>query len=357
VGLAALALLLASVGPAVGASCSGASHHVTLSQGQASPGSGTPTTWITFKVRYTSNAGCAPTSITVRVSGVGTFNLPQSSGSNYAGGVDFSRRMQVPAGVHAYSFNATSGSGAGAQSVKLTSVSPPKVTIAAPQPSPTPQPTPRPTPRPTPQPTPPPTPAPTAAPTAHPSTPKPTPEPTPKPTHTHRPSPTLSPSPAPTVSPSPASAQPTPIVTPTPTPTPKPAVAPGPAGPQKPPPPTKTDPFANFSFEWPSLDLSGLDLSIPMPAVTFAATTFGGLALLFLLTRRPPRETEPMGVVPPQVDEPPSAAAAAPPVTTFVNPVAKHEPLPEEAGIPRWLRPSVQRGRGRVAEVRRRDWD
>ena len=86
-GLAALALVLAVATPVWGASCSGASHQLTLSNGGASPGSGPPSTYVTFKVRYTDNAGCAPTSITVTVAGVGTFTLPQSSGGNYANGV------------------------------------------------------------------------------------------------------------------------------------------------------------------------------------------------------------------------------------------------------------------------------
>ncbi|HKO32771.1 MAG TPA: hypothetical protein VJY85_03390, partial [Candidatus Limnocylindria bacterium] len=102
-GLGLLALLLAMAGPALGASCSGASHHLTLSEGQASPGSGAPSTYITFKVRYTDNAECAPASITVTVSGVGTVGLPRSSGGSFADGVYFWRRMQLPAGVHRYS--------------------------------------------------------------------------------------------------------------------------------------------------------------------------------------------------------------------------------------------------------------
>ena len=100
------------------------------------------------------------------------------SGSNYTTGANFSRAMSLPAGSHAYSFKATSGSGHGGEkTTALSSVSPSRVSIAAPTPRPTATPPPPP---PTAQPAPPATaqPAPpaattTAAPTAR-ATAKPT---------------------------------------------------------------------------------------------------------------------------------------------------------------------------------------
>jgi hypothetical protein len=48
---------------------------MSLSNGTVSPGSGTTATSFRFSVRYTDNADCAPTQITVTVMGVGTFSL------------------------------------------------------------------------------------------------------------------------------------------------------------------------------------------------------------------------------------------------------------------------------------------
>ena len=77
-GLIALALVAASLlisAPVRAASCSGASHKVTLSSGSVTPGSGTTATLFTFSVVYTSNAGCAPASVQVTVDRVGTVTM------------------------------------------------------------------------------------------------------------------------------------------------------------------------------------------------------------------------------------------------------------------------------------------
>src|SRR4029079_4630645 len=111
-----------------------------------------------------------------------------------------------------------------------------------------------------------------------------------------------------------------------------------------------------LNFDLSAIELPKVSLAGSGPMITFAATTLAGLALLFLLTRpRPRREPEP----PPSPAGPETSPSDGTParVTTFVNPVARPRTLPEEEGIPRWLRPSVRRGRGGDVEVRRMDWD
>jgi hypothetical protein len=161
--VATLIVLLPAATPVRAASCKGASHAVTLSGGAATPGSGTSATSVTFSVRYASNANCAPGSVTVAITGVGTFPMASAS-ATYDDGVVFSRALTLPVGEHPYRFSVTSGSGVGEQTVILTSVNPDAVVITAPTPKPTPSPTPVPTPRPTVAPTPVPTPAPTPVP-------------------------------------------------------------------------------------------------------------------------------------------------------------------------------------------------
>jgi Bacterial SH3 domain len=146
--LAAAVLLVPSPDPVLAASCNGSSHAApTLTNGGASPGSGTPSTTIRFSVRYRDTTGCAPTRIQVIVSGVGTYNL--SGGSSYQSGVTFAKSVRLPAGRWSYRFTASSGSGAGARTVSLTAVSPTRVVISQPKPKPTTNSAPRPTPRPT----------------------------------------------------------------------------------------------------------------------------------------------------------------------------------------------------------------
>jgi len=134
-GLAAAAWLAAAglaPMPVRAASCSGASHSVSLSSGAASPASGTTGTVFTFWVAYASNAGCPPV-VTVTINGVGTYGM-SAAGTDYAAGVSFFASLTLPPGTYDYSFHATSGSGAGSQAVTLTSVSPAAVAVFAPAP-------------------------------------------------------------------------------------------------------------------------------------------------------------------------------------------------------------------------------
>lgn len=208
------------------ASCSGASHEVTLSSGTVSPGSGTTATTFTFSVVYTSNAGCSPTRIVAVIGGVTDLVLTRTTGS-VATGATYRGTRTLPLGQRRYGFSVTAGSGKGEQTFTLTTVAPAIIVVTAP-PTPTPKPTPTPTPRPTatPRPTPTPTPRPTA-------TPRPTPTPTPTPTATPTPTPTATPRTTPTPTPTPTA---TPRTTPTPTATPKPGASstPGSTAPPKP---------------------------------------------------------------------------------------------------------------------------
>lgn len=143
--LAALSVLAPAYAERVAAaSCNGASHPApTLSSGRASPGTGSPTTSITFSVRYVDALGCAPSSVEVSIAGVGRFRM-HGSGTSYASGVTFRYARKLPAGRWSYRFTASSGSGAGQRSATLTAVSPSRVVIKRPA-SAAPKPTPRPT--------------------------------------------------------------------------------------------------------------------------------------------------------------------------------------------------------------------
>jgi hypothetical protein len=161
--LAAAWALVGQVQPAAAFNCSQAKHVLTLTSGTASPGSGVVSTVFRFSVRYTDNAGCAPTLAHLAMPGLGTFPLA-ASGSNWKTGETLALTISLPAGKWNYAFTAASGSGSGYRFVTFTAVRPKVVTVAA-----TPPPTPRPTPQPTPQP---PKPKPTAK-AAKPAAPKP----------------------------------------------------------------------------------------------------------------------------------------------------------------------------------------
>jgi len=185
-GVIAILLSVAAVVPreASAASCSGASHQMTLSSGTVSPGSGTTATSFRFSVVYRDNSACTPSPITVTVDGAGTFSLVLVSGDPTSpAGATYARSVTLPSGSHRYRFAATSGSGVGELTATLTSVAPSMVVVVAPTPVPTPTPTPPPTQKPTPRPTPRPTPPP----------PVPTPAPTPTPVQTSEPSPDITP--------------------------------------------------------------------------------------------------------------------------------------------------------------------
>ena len=164
--LAAAWALVGQVQPAAAFNCSQAKHTLTLTSGTASPGSGGVNTVFRFSVRYTDNAGCAPTLAYLAIPGLGTFPLA-ASGSNWKAGETLALTISLPAGKYNYAFTAASGSGNGSRIVTFTAVRPTVVTVAA-----TPPPTPPPTPRPTPRPTVAPKPKPTAK-AAKPAAPKP----------------------------------------------------------------------------------------------------------------------------------------------------------------------------------------
>lgn len=330
--------LLPTATPVRAASCNGASHEMTLTSGRASPEAGTTATQIRFSVVYADNAGCIPTSITVTISGVGTF--PLNRGAASAAGVTYARSMTLPAGRHTYAFAATSGTGPGEITVQLTTVSPTAVIISAPTPAPTPVP---PTPTPSPRATPAPTPVPI---------PPPPPPPTATPIATEAPTP--SPSTRPTEEPS-ASASATPpgggVVPPT-VPVPPSATRDGTTGP----------PTGGSG----TLDRRG-ELGLPAWLVPFVVTTSGGLALFVVLARRRRRQDEPgpAGALAPAIatttagantEDSMPAVTPLPPMRELIPPVdpdlLRDEgedagPRPDEAGLPRWLRPSVRQARFR----------
>jgi hypothetical protein len=82
--------------------------------------------------------------------------------------------------------------------------------------------------------------------------------------------------------------------------------------------------------------------SFPLLIGAWATATAGGLALFLLLAprRRKPNEPVPAEVGPPVMAS--RTPAARPPAEAQI--LAEQVP-PEEANIPRWLRPSVQAGR------------
>jgi hypothetical protein len=128
-----------------------------------------------------------------------------------------------------------------------------------------------------------------------------------------------------------------------------------------------------------------LAAELPLTLGTFATATTGGLALFFLLLRR--RRSEPQlataqepaatatapvrGTATSITPSAPAAAADGPiklnlsPIRELVPPIDPYlledpderlGPSPDEAGIPRWLRPSVRSARMGTLELRQRDW-
>jgi hypothetical protein len=308
--------MLAAAPAALGASCNSPSHTLSLTQGKATPGSGTTSTLFTFSVKYSDSAGCVPSSVKVSVAGVGAFAMTGSPG-NYFAGVIFTRGIRLPVGTHAYSFTATSGTGNGVKSLTITAVNPASVVVGATS-TPTPQPTP--TPKPTPVPTPKPTPKPTPRPTA-------TPSPRATPSGTGTPSPAASPS----ATPRPRHhASPTPVAAATATPKASPAGGVGGPG-------ASTAPPAGGGLT--HLDGGGPSLMIG----AWMFTTVGGLALfMFLAPRRRASLIRATAAAMPMTA---SVAAPPPPAVEPKPRVSKERSSDDEANMPRWLRPSVQAAR------------
>ena len=351
--VATCVVLLPTATPVQAASCNGASHQMTLSRGTVSPSSGTTATAVTFSATYQDNAGCDPISVTVTISGVGTFPLSEA-GAAPSGGTTYARTMALPLGVRTYFFSATSGSGKGEVTVQLTNVSPSQITITAPPPPPTPVPTPKPPP-PTPAPTPPPTVAPTPKPPPPaPSTPAPTPDPTSAAPETPAPSDEPEPSASePATSEEPSSAQ---------------SNSPQPSG---------TDGAPAFPGTGPLGPDRGTASggSLPdwlMPWMLFAIVS-GGLFFVLARRRRSPEEAPTTVTMTAHATAAVSAEAPVPAVTPLppmrelippVDPNLLREadedsgPRPGEEDIPRWLRPSVRDARFQGSRyVRNDNWD
>jgi hypothetical protein len=336
---ATIAVLLPTGSPVQAASCNGASHEITLSNGRANPGSGTTSTTITFSVVYADTAGCEPSAVTVAVAGAGTFAMTRS-GSNFTAGVTYSRTLTLGAGSHPYLFSATSGSGGGEKTVGFTAVNPAAVIISAPTPAPTRPPTPAPVPIPAPQ-------APIPPPVV---VPAPVPPPVPPPTASPNPTSTTSATASPTASPTSAAPSPT---------------GPGPTE------PNLLGPLeANRGF-WsafqPGSDASpdsasaGFEVPLLGTLIAYLSATAAGLAFFAFLVRRrrdPDRGPVRMTLAPATAAAAPAPAemrvTPLPPMRDLIPPVnpnllsegEEHAgPLPGEAAIPRWLRPSVRDGR------------
>lgn len=335
--LATTAVLLPAGSPVQAASCNGASHEIVLSNGRANPASGTTGTPITFTITYADTAGCPPTAVTVAVAGAGTFAMTRS-GSNFTTGVAYSRTLTLGAGSHPYLFSATSGSGGGEKTAGFTAVSPAAVVISAPTAAPTPAPTLAPVPIPAPQPPPvqPPV-APAPVPPVPPTTESPIASATSSATATAAPSPTSggsSPSdPAPT-----QSSQPGPLEANRGFWT---RVEPGSGGPVE---------SAAIGFELPMLG----------QLIAYLSTAAGLGFFAFLIRRRRDPAKAPAGMrlatvtasAAPGLEE--RRVTPLPPMRDLIPPVNPNllsegedqaGPLPGEAAIPRWLRPSVRDGR------------
>jgi hypothetical protein len=276
--------------------CSGPAHSPVLSAGTASPAAGTTSTVFTFRVTYSDTKGCAPLWVRVAVAGVGTF-LMNGSGTAYGTGVVFTYARTLPPGSHAYSFSASSGIGSGQKTTTLTAVAPPAVVVTSSTPPPTPPPTPKPTPRPTSVPTPVPTPAPTTVPS---------------------PVATPSPSGSPVANPSGAASSP-----------------PGSVASQGQLPGGSGSPGPNPG----SLGGPGGMGSLSLLVGAWATATAGGLAFFLYLAPRRRRQRQPAfadaqatGALLPSNQPPPERERES-------------DLPPDEAKLPRWLRPSVQAAR------------
>ena len=338
--LAIIANLLAATATWGAGSCSSQAHDPLLSNGHASPATGTTATVFTFTVIYSDTKACPPNWVRVTIAGVGVYPMT-GSGTSYGTGVTFSRSMQLPVGTHTYQFSANSGDVGAQKTTAIASVDPPSVTVTAivtppPGPSatpvPTPKPTPLPSPKPTARPTVPPTPVPTITPTA-PATPPggatatpATPGSSAPATAAQTPVPSVSAGGNGTASAGAAASQ-------------DQAAAPGPSSSEDGAAAgfTKTEPLGSFA-----LLLGG-----------WATATAGGLALFLFLAPRPRREDEPALAV---AGQGAVEAMAMAPASAAPSPASGLVP-PDEVNMPRWLRPSVRAGRQGTRSPTRRSED
>jgi hypothetical protein len=338
--IASLIGLLSAAVPVQAASCNGASHQLSLSNGTTTPGSVTLGAPMTFTVIYTDTADCAPTAITLTINGVGTFPL-NAGGTTYAAGVSYWITLTLPAGSHPYAYAAASGSGRGEKTVSLSAVDPLSALVVVPPP-PTPAPTPPPPPPATPAP-PPPAAAPVApvAPVAQPPAPAAPGAVTPAPVST--PAPTTSASAAASLAPSPSlglidsddSRSPVPL-----------DAAPASVPSEIPP-------------DW-TLMISSL-------------AALAGLVLFVVLSGRRRREPSPVQTVAATtpaagaesvVAAAPGLVTPLPPMRELIPPVdpnllrddEEDEISQDDARLPRWLRTDVQSARRGPNELRSRNW-
>ena len=293
-------------------------------------------------MRYADVAGCAPSVVEVLVSGVGRYGL-SGPATGVEVGVTYATAVTFPRGSWPYRFEATSGSGPGQRTVTLAAVSPARVVISVPTPKPTEKPTPRPTVAPAPTPRPTRTPRPTADATG--------PASTAAPASTTAASPTL-------VAASPSAAAPTATVSG--------HVAIGgldPGGRSGGPTPPASRaggrpadaPIAPSSRAFLAL---GIDPALAIPVGAWSLTTALGVILFAYVVRRPIRDGESGGSAL-------GAVIAGGPVVPGAGRDTEHHGrgdgldglgLDPEAGMPRWLRPSIRaqrqsggRGPGPVA--------
>ncbi|HEU4864051.1 MAG TPA: hypothetical protein VFU44_09840 [Candidatus Limnocylindria bacterium] len=333
---ATLVALLAAAAPVQAASCNGASHQLALTGGTTTPGSVTFGTPMTFTVTYTDTADCAPTAITLTITGVGTFPL-NAGDTTYSAGVTYWITLTLPVGNHPYAYAATSGSGRGERTVALNTVDPQTAMVVLPPPPPTPVPTPVPTP----------TPAPAAAPAAPPVAPPPAP-----------------PSAAPAITPGP-------IVTPAPSTTASPTASP--LGLLD----VEASPLTEPLEAVPASIVPDEDAGESMLMVS-SLVALAGLVLFVVLSNRQRRERSPVQItatVATPADAQPVAAPASaeaeprkvtplPPMRELIPPVDPDllrddevdEVSEDDARLPRWLRTDVQSARRGPNELRSRNW-
>jgi hypothetical protein len=333
---ATLVALLAAAAPVQAASCNGASHQVALTGGTTTPGSVTFGTPMTFTVTYTDTADCAPTAITLTITGVGTFPL-NAGDTTYSAGVTYWITLTLPVGSHPYAYAATSGSGRGEKTITFDSVDPQTATVVLPPPPPTPVATPIPTPTP-------PAPAPTAPPVAPPPAP---------------------PSAAPAITPAPV-ATPAPSTDASPTGSPALGLL-----------DVDTSPSPQPLEAVPARIVPGEDPGESVLMVS-SLVALAGLVLFVVLSNRRRREPAPVQitatVATPAEARPVAAPASAeaeprkvtplPPMRELIPPVDPDllrddevdEVSEDDARLPRWLRTDVQSARRGPNELRSRNW-